>query len=219
MNNINLDVKRGDKICIVGRSGVGKSTLLRCVNLLEYPSSGDIFFDGKSILSKDTDICAIRSKIGMIFQSFNLFSHLTVLKNITLALIHIKKIKKNEAKDIAMELLKKVGLESKTLRYPANLSGGEKQRVAIVRTLALKPKILLIDEPTSSLDPKSSREITTLLSDIVDKNVSMISVSHDMNFVKSFANRIVFMEHGEINHDGPADEKCAEHIAKLEGIW
>ena len=203
LNGINLKISEGEKVVIVGPSGAGKSTLLRCMNLLGDFSSGDIFFHNKSILSFEPPV--LRRKIGMIFQHFNLFSHMTVKKNITFAPVKLKIMSKKQASEKASSLLKKVKLESKSSVFPSRLSGGEKQRVAIARALAMDPEVLLLDEPTSALDPKTVAEVTDVLKTLVG-DITIIAVTHDMNFAKNIATRLVFMENGKIIEDGSIDE-------------
>lgn len=206
LNNINIEFKEGERVGIIGPSGSGKSTFLRCLNLLEKPTNGKIFFDGIDIVNSKCDINKIRREIGMVFQNFNLFPHLTVLQNIILAPTDLKILSVEEAKEIAMKLLEKVGLKSKYNSYPAQLSGGQKQRIAIVRAIIMNPKVMLFDEPTSALDPEMIEEVTAVIMDIAKKGMTMIFVAHEMNFVKSLSTRVLFMEEGNIVFDGPPND-------------
>ena len=201
LSNISTEFKKGERIAIIGPSGSGKSTFLRCLNLLEKPTSGKIFFEGKDILDPKCNINEIRRQIGMVFQNFNLFTHLTVLQNIILAPVNLKIFSVHEAKDIALGLLKKVGLETKCDAYPSELSGGQKQRIAIVRAIIMNPKVMLFDEPTSALDPEMVEEVTSVIMDIAKEGMTMIFVTHEMTFVKNLSTRVLFMDKGEIVFD------------------
>ncbi|MDR1240607.1 MAG: ATP-binding cassette domain-containing protein [Oscillospiraceae bacterium] len=202
LNNINFEVKKSESVFIVGHSGAGKSTLLRCINLLEKFNSGEIFLENRSI--SEINIIRLRQKIGMIFQNFNLFPHMTVKQNLMLAPEKLGIKSKKDCEIQAMELLESVSLGEKINFYPAKLSGGEKQRVAIMRAVALNPKVLLIDEPTSALDPEKTSEISLILKKLNYENeITTITVTHDMNFAKSTADRVIFMQKGEINCDAP----------------
>ena len=209
LNDISFNVSKGDIISIVGPSGSGKSTLLRCLNLIEKPSSGDIIFEGISLIGKKADLSLLRQKMGMVFQQFNLFPHLTVIQNITLAPIKLGIMSQDDANKRAVELLKTINLLDKKDYYPNELSGGQKQRVAIVRSLIMNPDIILFDEPTSALDPEMVGEVLDLIRDIADKGMTMIIVSHEMNFVRKSANRLVFMDNGKISFDGSVKEGFA----------
>lgn len=198
LNNINLEVEQGEIITLIGTSGCGKSTLLKCIDGLEKPSSGKIYIDNIDITSKNTNLNQIRSRLGIVFQQFNLFPHMTVKQNITLAPIKVKEMSKNEAEFVAMELLEKVGLLDKINKYPDELSGGQSQRVAIARSLAMKPDIMLFDEPTSALDPQMTMEVLDTLKNLAQDGMTMIVVTHEMKFAKEVANRIILMSHGEI---------------------
>lgn len=204
LDNINIDVKKGDRIVIIGPSGCGKSTLLRCINGLEIPTSGEIIYNGKNI--KDFNQNIIRQKIGMVFQKFNLFNHITVKENITLAPIKLKLLTKEKAEDKAVKLLDFIKLSDKIDQYPSKLSGGEQQRVAIVRSLMLSPELLLFDEPTSALDPEMINEVLELMKNIADDGMTMIVVSHEMNFARAFANKVIFMNDGKIIEEGTPNE-------------
>ena len=222
LKDINFKVNKGDIISIVGPSGSGKSTLLRCINMIEKPSGGNIIFEEKSLMDKNTNLSLIREKIGMVFQQFNLFPHLTVLDNITLVPIKLKLMSEDIAKKKAIELLKTIDLKDKTDEYPNSLSGGQKQRVAIIRTLIMEPDIILFDEPTSALDPEMVGEVLELIKKVADTGKTMIIVSHEMNFVKKIANRILFLDEGKIMFDGKTkdffnsdNERIKEFLSKI----
>ena len=206
LSGISTDFKKGERVAILGPSGSGKSTFLRCLNLLEKPTSGSIIFEGKDITSPGFDINMLRREIGMVFQHFNLFPHLTVLENIILAPVSLKIMPAEEAKEKARKLLRKVGLEDKENTFPRHLSGGQKQRVAIVRALIMNPKVLLFDEPTSALDPEMVGEVVSVMADIAKEGMTMIFVTHEMNFVKNLASRVLFMDGGNIAFDGKPEE-------------
>ena len=193
LNDISFNVSKGDIISIVGPSGSGKSTLLRCLNLIEKPSSGDIIFEGISLVSKKADLSLLRQKMGMVFQQFNLFPHLTVIDNITLAPVKLKLMNEVTARKKALELLNTINLKDKAQHYPNELSGGQKQRVAIIRTLIMEPDIILFDEPTSALDPEMIGEVLDLIKKVADTGKTMVIVSHEMNFVKKVSNRVLFI--------------------------
>lgn len=202
LKNINLVVNKKDRIAIIGPSGCGKSTLLRCINQIETPSDGKVLFEGIPLNDKETDINKIRIKMGMVFQQFNLFPHLKVIDNIILAPVKLGILKKDEAIKKAKELLNKIGLSEKINNYPKELSGGQMQRVAIIRALMLDPELMMFDEPTSALDPKMKLEVLDLMKDLGKTGLTMIVVTHEMQFVKDFANRVIFMENGEIIEEG-----------------
>ena len=206
LKDISFDVNTGDIIAIVGPSGSGKSTLLRCLNMIETPSSGKIVFEGTSLVDKKTNLSLVHEKIGMVFQQFNLFNHLSVLDNLMLAPVKLKVMGEGSAKRKAIMLLEKIGLKDKALSYPSSLSGGQKQRVAIIRTLMMDPDIILFDEPTSALDPEMIGEVLDLIKMVASENKTMIIVSHEISFVKSIANRILFLENGKIIFDGSNKE-------------
>jgi polar amino acid transport system ATP-binding protein len=206
LHEVDLNIGRGQVVVIVGPSGSGKSTLLRCINHLEAPTSGQITIDGERMTDNKKDINRIRAEIGMVFQQFNLFPHLTVLKNVTLAQEKVRKRKKDEAMDIAMAQLERVGIPEKADNYPAQLSGGQQQRVAIARALAMDPKIMLFDEPTSALDPEMIKEVLDVMLDLADEGMTMCVVTHEMGFGRAASDRIVFMDEGEIVEMAPADE-------------
>lgn len=198
VNGFSLTVRRGEVIVIVGPSGSGKSTVLRCINHLEMPTSGSVYIDGVRLEDKQTDINLVRAEVGMVFQQFNLFGHLTVLDNITLAQRLIRKRDKKEAERIAIEQLERVGIPEKAHAYPRQLSGGQQQRVAIARSLAMNPKIMLFDEPTSALDPEMIKEVLDVMLDLARGGMTMVVVTHEMGFARSAADRVVFMDQGNI---------------------
>lgn len=202
LNDISFNVSKGDIISIVGPSGSGKSTLLRCLNLIEKPSSGDIIFEGISLIGKKVDLSLLRQKMGMVFQQFNLFPHLTVIGNITLAPVKLKLMNEVTARKKALELLNTINLKDKAEHYPNELSGGQKQRVAIIRTLIMEPDIILFDEPTSALDPEMIGEVLDLIKKVADTGKTMVIVSHEMNFVKKVSNRVLFIDGGKVIFDG-----------------
>lgn len=198
LNGVSLTVKKGQVIVIIGPSGSGKSTLLRCVNQLEEKTSGEIWVDGEKLTKNPKQLDRIRSEIGMVFQHFNLYPHLTVIENITLALRIVKKISKVEASEIAMAQLKRVGISEKADKFPAQLSGGQQQRVAIARALAMNPKLMLFDEPTSALDPEMIKEVLEVMLDLAKAGITMIVVTHEMGFARAAADEVVFMDKGQI---------------------
>ncbi len=206
LKGINEHIKKGEVVVIIGPSGSGKSTFLRCLNLLEHPSSGEIIFEGVSITSKENDINKQREKMGMVFQQFNLFPHMTVLQNITLAPIKVKNTSKEEAEKIAFNLLKRVGLEDKANSYPAQLSGGQKQRIAIARALAMAPDVMLFDEPTSALDPEMVGEVLEVMKQLASEGMTMVVVTHEMGFAKEVGDRVIFMDEGNIVEQGTPKE-------------
>lgn len=206
LKNINAEIKDGEKIAIIGPSGSGKSTFLRCLNLLETPTSGEIWFDGRQINTPGTDIDEIRSQMGMVFQHFNLFPHLTVRKNITLAPVMLKRMTQEEADAKADELLKRVDLQSKADAYPSQLSGGQKQRIAIVRSLAMNPKMMLFDEPTSALDPEMIGEVLSVMKEVADQGMTMAIVTHEMKFAREVADRVFFIDGGQILEEGTPEK-------------
>ena len=201
LDNINLEIKKGEVVSLIGPSGSGKSTFLRCINRLEEPTSGEIKINDKNILERGVDINKIREEVGMVFQHFNLYPHKTVMENITLGPIRLKKMSKDEAEKLAMELLEKVGLSDKRDVYPNKLSGGQKQRVAIARALAMNPKVILFDEPTSALDPEMIGEVLEVMKELANAGMTMIVVTHEMGFARNVANRVFFMDEGYILED------------------
>ena len=202
LDDISVNIEKGDRVAIIGPSGCGKSTFLRCLNLLEIPTSGEIIFEGKNITDNDLNLSIYRRKIGMVFQQFNLFPHLTVIENIILAPVKLGILAEDIAKKEALELLKSINLCDKADCYPDELSGGQKQRVAIVRTLIMNPEVILFDEPTSALDPEMVLEVLDLIMDLAKKGITMLLVSHEMSFVKKFATKILFLEGGKVSYFG-----------------
>ena len=207
LKGIDLHIRPGEVVVIIGPSGSGKSTLLRCINLLEDISSGTIIVDGMDLNDKDTDMNFIRTEVGMVFQQFNLFPHMTAMENVTLGPIKVRKMPKKKAQDLGVELLRKVGLEDKANVYPDQLSGGQKQRVAIARSLALTPKAMLFDEPTSALDPELVGEVLEVMKALVLDGMTMVVVSHEMGFAREVAHRVIFMDEGYI-----VEENTPENI-------
>ena len=202
LKSIDLNIKKGEIVAILGPSGSGKSTLLRCINLLEQPNNGEMIFKGNNILNKQCDINKVRQNIGMVFQNFNLFPNMTVLENIIMAPIKVKKITKEEAIKDAMELLNRVGLADKKDEYPNQLSGGQKQRIAIARALAMKPDVMLFDEPTSALDPEMVKEVLDVMKELANEGMTMAVVTHEIGFAREVANKVVFMDEGYILEEG-----------------
>lgn len=202
LNDINVDIEKGEKIVVIGPSGSGKSTFLRCLNLLETPTSGEIWFDGQCITDKKTDINMVRRHMGMVFQHFNLFNNKTVMGNITLAPVQLKLMSKEEANENALRLLDRIGLRDKADAYPSQLSGGQKQRIAIVRSLAMNPKVMLFDEPTSALDPEMVGEVLDFMKELARDGMTMVVVTHEMGFAREVASRVMFMDEGKILEDG-----------------
>lgn len=206
LKDISLEVTEGEVVVLIGPSGSGKSTLLRCLNQLEKATSGQIVIDGFDVTDKHTDINKVRKNIGMVFQHFNLFNHLNVLKNMTLAPVHLKTLSKEEAKVKAMQLLERVGLADKAQAYPSQLSGGQKQRVAIARALEMNPDIMLFDEPTSALDPEMVGEVLAVMKELARDGMTMIVVTHEIGFAREVASRVIFMEGGYIIEEGTPEE-------------
>lgn len=202
LDDINVSIKEGEVVCVIGPSGSGKSTFLRCLNRLEEATSGDILVDGFELTNKNTDINKVRQHIGMVFQHFNLFPHLSVLENITLAPVDLNKMSKEEAEQKAIQLLETVGLAEKKDAYPASLSGGQKQRVAIARALAMNPDIMLFDEPTSALDPEMVGDVLNVMKKLAEQGMTMVIVTHEMGFAKEVANRVMFIDGGNFLEDG-----------------
>ncbi len=205
LRGVSLDVSAGDVVVLIGPSGSGKSTLLRCANALEDVDSGDVVFDGRSITTAGRDITKLRAEIGMVFQQFNLFPHLTVLRNITLGPTEVRKTAGSTAEERARQLLERVGIPEKAESYPAELSGGQQQRVAIARALAMDPKLMMFDEPTSALDPEMIAEVLEVMSDLARDGMTMLVVTHEMGFARAAANRICFMDDGLIVEEAPVD--------------
>ena len=221
--NISDTIEQGEKVVIVGPSGSGKSTFLRCLNLLESPTSGEIWFEGVNITDKKTDINSLRRKMGMVFQHFNLFPHLTVLQNITLAPITQKLQNRTDAESNARRLLDRIGLLDKADAYPAMISGGQKQRIAIVRSLAMNPDVMLFDEPTSALDPEMVGEVLELMKELAEDGMTMVVVTHEMGFAREVATRVLFMDQGNIMEQNrpdaffqnPQNERLQDFLAKV----
>ena len=223
LKNISTTINKGEIISIIGPSGSGKSTFLRCINKLEEPTEGHIYIDGMDLMDKKTDINKIRERVGMVFQHFNLFPNMTVLENLTLSPIMVKKESKEEAEKYASYLLEKVGLSDKASSYPTQLSGGQKQRIAIARALAMKPEVILFDEPTSALDPEMIKEVLDVMRDLAKEGMTMLIVTHEMGFARNVGNRILFMDNGEIIEDcsprnffeNPTNERIKDVLNKV----
>lgn len=206
LNDISTTFRYGEVVSIIGPSGGGKSTFLRCLNLLEVPSEGSILFDGVDVCDKKTDINVHRQKMGMVFQQFNLFENMNVMRNLTIAPIKIRRTPRDQAEARALELLKRVGLQEKATAYPSQLSGGQKQRIAIVRALMMDPEVMLFDEPTSALDPEMIGEVLDVMKDLAESGMSMIVVTHEMRFAREVSSRTLFLDGGKIEEDKPSHE-------------
>ena len=206
LKGIDLDIYKGDVVVIIGPSGSGKSTFLRCLNLLEVPTGGQIIFEGTDITDKKVNIDIHRQKMGMVFQQFNLFPHMTVLKNMTIGPMKLKGVSQQEAESKAMKLLERVGLADRADAYPSQLSGGQKQRIAIVRALCMEPEVLLFDEPTSALDPEMVGEVLQVMKDLAKEKMTMVVVTHEMGFAKEVANRVIFIDEGIIQEENEPKE-------------
>ena len=223
LKGIDCHIDKGECVCVIGPSGSGKSTFLRCLNLLETPTKGDIVIDDMHLTEKDFDVDAMRKRVGMVFQHFNLFPHLTILENVTLAPIRHKMMTEEQAKEKAMELLNRVGVGDKADNYPAQLSGGQKQRVAIARSLALSPEVMLFDEPTSALDPELVGEVLEVMKQLAQEGMTMVVVTHEMGFAREVANRVFFMDGGGILEEGtpeqifdhPQEERTKAFLSKV----
>lgn len=224
LKDITENVNKGQVICVIGPSGSGKSTFLRCLNVLEKPNSGKILFEGKDLTNiSEKELCALREKMGMVFQSFNLFPNMTVLENIKVAPMRVKRIAEDEAEKKAKQLLEKVGLSDRENQYPASLSGGQQQRVAIARALAMDPEVMLFDEPTSALDPEMVGEVLKVMRDLADSGMTMVVVTHEMGFAKEVADEVWFMSDGYIQEKGnpkdffnaPKTDRAKEFLAKI----
>ena len=223
LKGIDCHIDKGECVCVIGPSGSGKSTFLRCLNLLETPTKGDIVIDDMHLTEKDFDADAMRKRVGMVFQHFNLFPHLTILENVTLAPIRHKMMTEEQAKEKAMELLNRVGVGDKADNYPAQLSGGQKQRVAIARSLALSPEVMLFDEPTSALDPEMVGEVLEVMKQLAQEGMTMVVVTHEMGFAREVANRVFFMDGGGILEEGtpeqifdhPQEERTKAFLSKV----
>lgn len=206
LKGINVEIEKGDVICVIGPSGSGKSTFLRCLNLLEKPTSGSIVFEGNELTDKKIDINMHRQKMGMVFQQFNLFPHMTVIDNLTCAPIMLKKVPKEQAEKKSLELLARVGLADRANSWPNQLSGGQKQRVAIVRALCMEPDVMLFDEPTSALDPEMVGEVLDVMKELAVSGMTMVVVTHEMGFAREVSNRVLFLDDGVIAEEGTPDE-------------
>ena len=206
LRGVNYHVQQGEKIVVIGPSGSGKSTFLRCLNLLEVPTSGEIWFDGVNITDPKTDIDKVREHMGMVFQNFNLFNNLTIMQNITLAPVKLKLMEKEEAGENALKLLERVGLKEKADAYPNQLSGGQKQRVAIVRSLAMNPRVMLFDEPTSALDPEMVGEVLAVMKGLAETGMTMVVVTHEMGFAREVGTKVLFMDEGIIMEENTPQE-------------
>ncbi len=223
LKGVEVNIQKGEVVVVIGPSGSGKSTLLRCLNLLEQPSDGEIIFEGINITDKRNDINKLRQKMGMVFQNFNLFPHLTVLENITLAPVKLKNESPREAEVNALELLRRIGLEEKANNYPAQLSGGQKQRIAIVRALAMAPDVMLFDEPTSALDPEMVGEVLEVMKELASEGMTMVVVTHEMGFAREVGTRVLFMDEGSVKEEGrpeeifskPSNERTKEFLSKV----
>jgi len=223
LKGIDCHIDKGECVCVIGPSGSGKSTFLRCLNLLETPTKGDIVIDDMHLTEKNFDVDAMRKRVGMVFQHFNLFPHLTILENVTLAPIRHKMMTEEQAKEKAMELLNRVGVGDKADNYPAQLSGGQKQRVAIARSLALSPEVMLFDEPTSALDPEMVGEVLEVMKQLAKEGMTMVVVTHEMGFAREVANRVFFMDGGGILEEGtpeqifdhPQEERTKAFLSKV----
>lgn len=206
LKGISESVEKGEVLVICGPSGSGKSSLIRCLNRLESIQQGDILFEGKSILTPDINVNTLRTEVGMVFQQFNLYPHLSVINNVTLAPKKVRGVDKRKAYELAMDLLTRVGIESQALKYPGELSGGQQQRVAIARALAMQPKVMLFDEPTSALDPEMINEVLSCMKDLARDGMTMICVTHEMGFAREVSDKVIFMDHGVILEEGPPEE-------------
>ncbi|HHW66395.1 MAG: arginine/lysine/histidine transport system ATP-binding protein [Epulopiscium sp.] len=209
LKGINEHIEKGEVVVVIGPSGSGKSTFLRCINLMEQPTKGQILFEGVDITSPKTNINLIRQKVGMVFQHFNLFPHMNVMENLTLAPIKLKGYTKEQAESIAYNLLDKVGLKDKAMEYPNKLSGGQKQRIAIARSLAMSPDVMLFDEPTSALDPEMVKEVLEVIKELANEGMTMVIVTHEMGFAKEVGTRLLFMDEGRIIEQGDPKEVFA----------
>ena len=223
LRGVDQHITPGEKVCLIGPSGSGKTTFLRCLNLLEQPTGGQILFEGQDITDPKCDINKVRQQMGMVFQQFNLFPHLSIMKNIILAPMKLKGMNKSEAEDRAMELLKRVGLQEKALNYPRQLSGGQQQRIAIVRALAMNPKVMLFDEPTSALDPEMVGEVLEVMTQLAKEGMTMVVVTHEMGFARQVADHVIFMDGGyiveqgkpEAVFDNPQQQRTQDFLRKV----
>ncbi|MBQ7939624.1 MAG: amino acid ABC transporter ATP-binding protein [Clostridia bacterium] len=223
LKGIDIDIHKGDVVCVIGASGSGKSTFLRCLNLLEQPTGGSIYFEGADLTDKKVDLNLHRQKMGMVFQQFNLFPHMSILENLTCAPVMLKKATPEQAKAKAMELLARVGLADRADSYPSQLSGGQKQRVAIVRALCMEPDVMLFDEPTSALDPEMVGEVLDVMKELAKEGMTMVVVTHEMGFAREVSNRVIFLDDGVIAEEGtpaeifenPQCERLQSFLAKV----
>jgi len=223
LKGITTDIKAGEVVCVIGPSGSGKSTFLRCLNRLEEASAGSIFFEGEDLCDKKTDIDRVRQRMGMVFQQFNLFPHMNILKNLTIGPIELQKRSREEAEAYAMELLHKVGLAERANAYPQQLSGGQQQRIAIVRALCMKPDVMLFDEPTSALDPEMVGEVLNVMKDLAAQKMTMVVVTHEMGFAREVASRVMFLADGYFLEEGspaelfgnPKNERLQSFLSKV----
>ncbi|MCH4191297.1 MAG: amino acid ABC transporter ATP-binding protein [Butyrivibrio sp.] len=223
LKNISVDINEGDVVCVIGPSGSGKSTFLRCLNRLEEPTGGHILFDGADICDPKTDIDLHRQKMGMVFQQFNLFPHMTILKNLTVAPMSLQKKSQEEAEGYAMQLLERVGLQNRAADYPSQLSGGQQQRIAIVRALCMKPEVMLFDEPTSALDPEMVGEVLNVMRDLAAQKMTMVVVTHEMGFAREVASRVMFLDDGDFLEENapqeffenPQNERLRSFLSKV----
>lgn len=223
LDGISTTIHKGEVVVVIGPSGSGKSTFLRCLNLLEEPTGGQVIFEGVDITDEKVDINVHRQKMGMVFQHFNLFPHMTILKNMTIAPMKLQKKSEQEATELAMRLLKRVGLEDRANAYPAQLSGGQKQRIAIVRALCMQPEVMLFDEPTSALDPEMVGEVLEVMKQLAQENMTMVVVTHEMGFAKEVASRVMFLDSGKVVEDAtpkeifshPKSERLKSFLAKV----
>ena len=206
LNGVSTDIKKGEVVCVIGPSGSGKSTFLRCLNRLEDPTDGRIIFAGEDLMNPKTDIDMHRQKMGMVFQHFNLFPHMSILRNMTIAPMKLQKRGKEEAEGQAMKLLERVGLADRANAYPSQLSGGQKQRIAIVRALCMNPEVMLFDEPTSALDPEMVGEVLNVMRDLAKEHMTMVVVTHEMGFAREVSDRVIFMAEGKIVEEGTPEE-------------
>ena len=223
LKGIDIDIHKGDVVCVIGASGSGKSTFLRCLNLLEQPTGGSIYFEGANLTDEKVDLNLHRQKMGMVFQQFNLFPHMTILENLTCAPVMLKKATPEQAKAKAMELLARVGLADRADSYPNQISGGQKQRVAIVRALCMEPEVMLFDEPTSALDPEMVGEVLDVMKELAKEGMTMVVVTHEMGFAREVSNRVIFLDDGVIAEEGspvdifenPKCERLQSFLAKV----
>ena len=223
LKGITVDINKGDVVCVIGPSGSGKSTFLRCLNRLDEPTGGEIIFDGVNICDPATDIDLHRQKMGMVFQQFNLFPHMSIMKNLTIAPMTLQKKSKEEAEGYAYELLERVGLKNRALDYPLQLSGGQQQRIAIVRALCMKPEVMLFDEPTSALDPEMVGEVLEVMKELADEHMTMVVVTHEMGFAREVASRVMFLDGGDFLEENepkeffanPQNERLKEFLGKV----